>query len=381
MKTEGKRRLDQISSKISSDDDGGTRKKKKDESFMGEDAVEVVGTTGIGIDEGMAPESDECFCANQYYCHYCDKTHTWETTKVNRYSRKKEPKSGLPDCVRVSSKERNGDCFYLTMVTFAKAVGFKFPGHRATNERQKALALRKVTSKHISYEMYEHWMRGQLVALTEEWGIEYAVGVNCVLAYTKEDGDYSGPNSDSTKTRLGDLASPEFTEEEEKLVCGLLDIHTMTQITNDDVREFCMIKILSASKQDPPQSPSAVEEIKSLSFENFVRWVSIQPSNARKCTLMEFYYWGDEMALEIASETLGIGFEVIDPCREKSPLLRSQIINPTRAEKFGTVALKELRGGALHYEPVRYLETERGYVYNQKTEFLEWAYKCESAAR
>jgi len=344
--------------------------------------VEVVGTTGIGIDEGMAPEGDGCLCANQYYCQGCGKIHTWNPTKFNRYTQMKEPKSGLPDCVTVASTKQNGDCFYLMMVTFAREVGFNYPGRRAANERQKALALRKVTSKHISYEMYEHWMRGQLVALTEEWGIEYAVGVNCVLAYTDEDGNYSGPKLDRTKTRLGDLASPEFTEEEEKLVCGLLDINTTAQIENDDVRKFCMEKILSASKQDPPQSPSAaVEVIKSLSFENFVRWVGIQPSSARHCKLMDFYYWGDEMALEIASRTLGIGFDVIDPCREKSPLLRSQIINPTRAEKFGTVALKELRGGALHYEPVRYKETKGGYVYKKKTEFLEWAYKCESAAR
>lgn len=275
-----------------------------------------------------------------------------------------ESANGLPVCVKVQRKEADGDCFYTTMLTFAKAIKFVFPKD-AINDRMRSLALRKDTSNKIDQELYDRWMSGRFVALIHDWGIQYALGLRCVLDYTNSDGQYVAPRT-----------TPTYTPEDESMVCRALNICCISEIIDDTVREYCMAKSLFYADM----ASSAVEAIKALSLplslEDFVRWVSIQPSRARGCDLKDYYYWGDEMALEIASKTLKIGFDVIDPYRIESPLRLGNRVNPGGALKFCTISLRQLRGtSALHYEPVRYKETD-GYVYETPTEFIEWAYKC-----
>ena len=315
--------------------------------------------------EGTAPTSEKKLGTKGYQCEFCGKFHSWEPYKYVAKKAKYVSTGGLPDCVTVQRKEENGDCFYATMLTFAQAIKFGFPKD-ATNNRKKSLTLRKDTSNKIDQELYERWMSGRFVALSDEWGVQYAVGLRCVLEYTNSDGQYVA------------RTTPTYTPQDESMVCRALSIRRISEISVGTVREYCMAKSLVYADM----AACADEAIKALSnplsFEEFVRWVSIQPSGARGCDLKDYYYWGDEMALEIASKTLKIGFDVIDPYRIESPLRLGNRVNPGGALKFCTISLRELRGtSALHYEPVRYNETD-GFVYETPTEFIEWAYKCEN---
>lgn len=315
--------------------------------------------------EGTAPTSEKKLGTKGYQCGCCREFHSWEPSKYVAKNSKYESTNGLPVCVKVQRKEENGDCFYATMLTFAKAIKFGFPKD-ATNDRMRSLTLRKDTSNKIDQELYERWMSGRFVALSDEWGVQYALGLRCVLDYTNSDGQYVA------------RTTPTYTPQDESMVCRALNIRCISDISEVTVREFCMAKSLVYADM----AASADDAIKALSNplseEEFVRWVSIQPSGARGCDLKDYYYWGDEMALEIASKTLKIGFDVIDPYRIESPLRLGNRLNPGGALKFGTISLRKLPGtSALHYEPVRYKETE-GYVYETPTEFIEWAYKCEN---
>ena len=365
MKTEGKRRRDQISSEISSDDDGDTR--KKDEYATDGDSTPT-SVKRNKTDPGMDPTSNELLGANAYNCTTCNSKHVWGPWKINGRTGAREPASGLPGCVSLQSRVRDGDCFFGTMLTYAKGVKHDFNIHNAKTDTQKRRVLRMDTAKQIDVDTYNNWMQGPLVALCHDVGKQYVAGIQSVLAYTHEDGVYKGPP-------IG--CQPPFDDAREALVCEVLGIGAISKISNDTVRDFCKAKFYSMEYS----SRDTIAESLTLSYEEFVRWVSIQPSPNRHCDLMNFYYWGDEMALEIASGTLRIGFDVIDPFRKQSPLRRTVKVNPGGATRYGTISLKQLPGASGHYEPVRYEENENKYIYEKSIEFLDWAYKCEKGGQ